>query len=1663
MADSYKGLTIRIGADTSSIGAALKYVSSAASKTQSDLKKMQSALKLDPSSLSTMKSQLTGMGNLSETLYQKLSRMKDAYRQIGSMKLSAGGGTVAQLASTTENAVLKAQNLHERVNAVNAELASTYNQIERIAGVKLDAKNIGSEESVARFKELGIAAQDITTDSVDMAEKLQQVFGRNLIPDDTIEHIASLKQTFVELSDEARDMDKVAALSHMKADLQQVEAQGGNAARQMALLNTQSGVEKSSKVSELNAQLRNVETSTQAVDRRLEQVNSALELDPENVVAVEQQMALLADKEELAQQKAELLGQKLQAYKDAGVDRLAAQTLNASDALVKARDNLQSVDQKLQEAKGALSEAKQQVALFDDTAALTGAQAGTEKLVQEYRTARANVDACQQQVDRLTDAEKIASEAYESAKAVDEFEQTKVAASEAASEVKSVSTELENAKTGTSGIASKSDSLLSIGYALKSTVTPAIQQIGQYSLDSANTVDSAYRDMAKTVNGTDQQLQGLRQSAVDFSNTHFTSADQMLEIEAMGGQLGIAADDLQDFAETASNLDIATDIDSETISKNMGQLANIMDDLQVKADGAHGGMENFADSLVRLGNNSPTLESAIMDVSMRIASQSNIIGMTTPQVLAWSTAIASTGQNSEAAGTAMSKTMSQIEAAVAGGTTAIADYAEQANMSVEDFMDALNNSPDSLKPFAESIGSSVKSIKKEVNEGKGTLQDFADVAGMTADEFADKWKNDPSGALQSFIDGLKRVQDSGGSVETTLTNLGITSVRQKQGLEGLTQTTDVLNDSLQMSQDAWDGVSDAWGDAGDAAREAEKKQEGFSGQLQIMKNNAQAFGDSIGQGMLPFIKAANDAFQGLTGVTSNLNENQKALIVGIGGIAGAVGPAAVAFSGLSKFAEAANGTIMGGMGRIIPKLSGMNSILGLTPLKWLAIGAAAVGAIALIVSAYQGLKAQQDKVQKAQDGLNQAIDDLNDSSDEAGRASQDAGEEASAAWDKAKASIDNAKQAHQEYIDTASKGADVAAQAVQSYEDQYVALERAGQVIDTYAGKTGLSVSQQKELQDAIDQVNNACGTQYKVVGDGSGVIEDETGKVQDNTQEIWNNIHAREMLAKSDTYGTIKAQADQEYSKAKNDWAADIQGAQGAADAYKKLNEQLAEKTGHTVEDYKSMPGLLSDYASWSSETKQLYMNAMSASQGMAQESSAALDSDRNMRKAAETSQELADIQKALADAASTSGASFAESIMINDDALNAFTGTGDKAELSITNFANSLNDCIGDHDAFTQAVNSDPTLMSRIIAAYDGSASSLDSIMDGLGVGWDKVKASEDDAKNSAENIGNFLSGMNATAYSALATAGISIDQLSQKLSDAGVSFQNLSDLGTQNFDNLLTSCGGDIDLLIKRLQNMDAMHLNPKSLTVSDDGTITDVSGNVIDLDNMKIGDKDFSVQAQTDQAKQAVQDASNQTDAFTNADHTAEVDADTSNAEKNNETLAQHLASTTGTDWWTEVDVSTRDASSNVSSLWDSLSSLVNHAWTATVNIVKNITGGDNGNAVGGVKLHATGGIAGAAYHAQGAIYTHPTYIDPHNIIGEAGPEYYDGTNIVPLTSKYGQPLADMIAELTAKKIGGSSGTTYVLNFNGTRVNDGSAIDRRIEEFVMDLHRMGALNG
>ncbi len=350
---------------------------------------------------------------------------------------------------------------------------------------------------------------------------------------------------------------------------------------------------------------------------------------------------------------------------------------------------------------------------------------------------------------------------------------------------------------------------------------------------------------------------------------------------------------------------------------------------------------------------------------------------------------------------------------------------------------------------------------------------------------------------------------------------------------------------------------------------------------------------------------------------------------------------------------------------------------------------------------------------------------------------------------------------------------------------------------------------------------------------------------------------------------------------------------------------------------------------------------------------------------------------------------------------------------------------------------------------------------------------------AQASCTDLGQQLEGfLNSTDgwASALSDTGFSLDEIAGACASAGISTEQLASMGADSFAQLASAAGGNIDTLIKMLEGINELQLDPKTFTINDDGTLTDVTGKVWDLQNMTIDGKEFTVnddgtitieQEGIDHlsASEVEGKSFTTTSNGTTMQETSEVQGlngtgvgdksftttsnGTTQAETTNtDSLNSSLDSVPGT-YTATVDVSGVESSySSIQGLLDKLGEFASGTWTAVVHAI-------TGNASGGIKLNATGGVR---YHADGYIATGPTWMDANNIVGEAGAEA-----IVPLTNRrYSQPFADTIAEGVAARLG-SGGITYVLNFNGTRVNDGSAIDRRIEEFVMDLHRMGALNG
>ena len=180
--------------------------------------------------------------------------------------------------------------------------------------------------------------------------------------------------------------------------------------------------------------------------------------------------------------------------------------------------------------------------------------------------------------------------------------------------------------------------------------------------ESSNEVDAAYRNLRKTFNAEEGDYQKLYDAAMQYSQSHVTSADTMLNMEATAAQLGVGmkggADAIQAFADAAANLDVATDIDADAIALQMGQIMAVMDDVK------YTNIDKFGDALVRLGNNMPTQESNIMQITQRLSAVGNVAGFSTPQLLGWSAAVASTGQRSEAAATGLANLITNISVAV---------------------------------------------------------------------------------------------------------------------------------------------------------------------------------------------------------------------------------------------------------------------------------------------------------------------------------------------------------------------------------------------------------------------------------------------------------------------------------------------------------------------------------------------------------------------------------------------------------------------------------------------------------------------------------------------------------------------------------------------------------------------------------------------------------------------------------------------------------------------------------------------------------------------------------------------------------------------------------------------------------------------------------------
>lgn len=1264
-----------------------------------------------------------------------------------------------------------------------------------------------------------------------------------------------------------------------------------------------------------------------AAEERANTLKAALKLDPANLVLTSQYASALAEKERFAAAQAEIIKTALSQVPTDSLNQAAVTSGTIGTALAQsgakakaAAERVKEVTKRLEDLKNEAKDVKE-IDVKTHPEKIEDLKRRIEELEAELEEAKRDAESA------FSDFGKnAATEAVRSLK--DEVSILGSTAKDAKEQLEAVMEKGGEAvlKPGKEA-QEKTEKWSAAAVQAAHEIGQAFKRATREIMDAGVQIDSAYRDMRKTVNGTEKEYEGLYNAAMKYSQTHVTSADTMLEMEALAGQVGIATDAVQSFAETAANLTVATDISSDSIALQMGQLVNIMDDLDQDE------VDHFADSLVRLGNNMPAQESAIMEVTQRMAAQANIIGMTTPQVLGWAGAVASTGQHAEAAGTAISRTMAIIEAAVAGGTESLTKFEQSAGFSASALRDLWNtdqtsaiekigtlisSNSEALEYFAQLTDQTAEEFQfayedkadeaslalvAAIGEAQDKLKLFAEVSGTTADDFAETWSTDPSKALQMFYDGLAKVDEGGQSLEGVLKDLGISSVRQKQGVESLVKTVDILDNSLTMSQNAWDGTSDAWGDAGDAAVEAQKKAEGLSGAVDKMNNSAQVLAATLGPALVPFVDAAAGGLQMLTGWLNSLSDGTKSAAVGIAGFMGtvalAVPPIVALYEGWHKFAAGiANSklaTVINDMGGLKEAISPVIDLFGklFSASNALATG---FGVTALLVGGAYA-KVLGGSITETM-RFNDVLNDLASSTDGLHGALWNGKNDLSVygdSWKDLRVDMDKFFSDMEGHNRVNAETRDEATTTIGQ-------LERWRDVIDEAAGKGNDFAGSELELQTAIEGLNEVLGTNYDKADVLAGVYADQSGAVKDLRAEIDRLVDAKKreirLGALEDIYKEdIKAQAE-----AQNAYDKALAARDKFLDEWKERN---LGKVWHDVNQGKDVTIDESNWQSFAEGTPEMYRlnQAIEETGAILKETGEQLDITEKQWEG--YSNELAFVTSnnfGLREGIMLTNQKIAEAIMANTDWGQSL----EEIQPNVKTLADGLEKAKVGVTEFNELATQHPDLFGEMLVEADGDMDKLISrisewnmaqleekygkfdydkqeFVDAEG---DRVAWNEDEWEPVNLEVNDYVSGvLDKVKYNIgeiTNEAGVSLGELMLSLEEAGISAEQFASVSEDQFRAIAESANGNVEAIIAVIAQLNGTPIDDKTAEFH-----FDEEGNLVDAENQRVAwndsthmwdpvevEAESNVEEAVDEAKDYVEGQSAE----------IEVDADTSAAEE-----------------------------------------------------------------------------------------------------------------------------------------------------------------------------------
>lgn len=335
----------------------------------------------------------------------------------------------------------------------------------------------------------------------------------------------------------------------------------------------------------------------------------------------------------------------------------------------------------------------------------------------------------------------------------------------------------------------------------------AVSAVG---IDSAIKWESAFAGVRKTVDTSKEGFDQLEATIRSMAGEIPLTAVELAGLAETAGALGIEAENIAEFVRVTAMIGTTTDVSADQAATSLGQLSNVLGLTQDD-------YEKFGSALVDLGNKGASTESQILEIASRAGAAGHLIGLATPDILGFASAVANTG----------------VEAEVGGS---------------------------SLQKFY--LGTQTL-----VNSGK--IDQLVQLLGMSADEIRAMWQADPSGLLQSIVASWGDLDSA--TRQRSIQQMFGDEIRMTKTLLNLAGNVDNVTASVNTGRDAWQE---------NAAMQTEfgKRAETTESQMKMLQNDLNEVAITIGEALLPhvknFVALARDVAQGV----ANWMKENKGLV-----------------------------------------------------------------------------------------------------------------------------------------------------------------------------------------------------------------------------------------------------------------------------------------------------------------------------------------------------------------------------------------------------------------------------------------------------------------------------------------------------------------------------------------------------------------------------------------------------------------------------------------------------------------------------------------------------------------------------------------------------------------------------------------------------------------